>query len=74
MARKELGYGHAEEWLYRFRKIQQTKYAMNEVFEEEGAIKEAFSSIGQDQVFRFWKELNLKEKRIPAPIPEGNIH
>ena len=45
-----------------FQKIQKTKYAMNEVFEEEGAIKEAFSSIGQDQVFRFWKELNLKEK------------
>ena len=45
-----------------FQKIQQTKYAMNEVFEEEGAIKEAFSSIGQDQVFRFWKELNLREK------------
>lgn len=35
---------------------------MENFFEEEGAIQEAFRSIGQGQIFRFWKELNRKEK------------
>ena len=37
---------------------------MNKSLEHEGTIKEAFFSIGQGQIFRFWKELNLKEREL----------
>ena len=35
---------------------------MKKIIEEEGVLKDALCSINQEQVFRFWSELNLSER------------
>ena len=47
---------------------------MSEVFEKENEIKEAFHLIGQEQVFRYWGDLNLIERRHLLKSLSKNIN